>query len=143
MCTINQDMWCMVPKTGFFNILGHFSPFDPHNNPNQNFGKIIIIKKNAWRYHFTLVYHKWQSHDVLFLRYWAQQTECFVILGYFCPFTHPNNPPNQNFEKMEKVHGDIILHMSIITENHLMYDFRDTECNRIFLIWSIFWLPPA
>ena len=62
----------------------------------------------------------------------------------FCPFTHPNNLPNQNFEKMEKAHGDIIiLHMSTITEDHLMCDSRDIEHNRIFLIWTIFWLPSA
>ena len=33
------------------------------------------------------MYHKWQSYDVRLLRYWVQQTEFFVILDYFCPFT--------------------------------------------------------
>ena len=31
------------------------------------------------------MYHKWQSYDAWFLRYQAQQTEFFVILGYFWP----------------------------------------------------------
>ena len=32
----------------------------------------------------------------------VQQTEFFVILGHFSPFDSPNNPKNQNFEKMKK-----------------------------------------
>ena len=60
--------------------------------------------------------------------YGAQQTEFFLILDHFLPFytpspNHPpppppprqsNNPENQNFEKMKKTTGDIIiLHRSI------------------------------
>ena len=68
------------------------------------------MKKNAGRYHyFTLVYHKWRSYDVWFLRYGARQTEFFVILDHFLPFYPPNNPENQNFEKIKKTPGDIIL----------------------------------
>ena len=38
-------------------------------------------------------------------------------------FYPPNNPENQNFEKMKKILGDIIiLHMCTINENHVMYD---------------------
>ena len=51
----------------------------------------------------------------------------------FCPFRlffavlppapPPNNPENQNFEKMKKSPGGIIiLNMSTINENHMMYD---------------------
>ena len=47
----------------------------------------------------------------------------FVILGYFLPLYLPNNPENQNFEKMKKTPEDIIiLHMSTINQNHVMYD---------------------
>ena len=64
MYTINQGhimygSWDISAKD---KVLCHFGsfflPFDPPNNPkNQNFEK-----ENAWRfYHFTLVYHKWQS----------------------------------------------------------------------------------
>ena len=43
--------------------------------------------------------------------------------GYFLPFYLPNNPENQNFEKMKKTPRDIIiLHVSIINQNHMMYD---------------------
>ena len=62
-----------------------------------------------------------------------KQTELFVILGYFFPIYPPNNPENQNFEKMEKNPGVIIiLHMSTINENHMKYDSRDKECDRFF-----------
>ena len=40
-------------------------------------------------------------------------------------FSHfgPNSPENQNFEKMKKTSEDIIiLHMSTINQNHVMYD---------------------
>ena len=65
------------------------------NPKNQNFEK---MKKNCWRYHH-------------------------FILGYFLPLYLPNNPENQNFEKMKKTPEDIIiLHMSTINQNHVMYD---------------------
>ena len=48
------------------------------------------------------MYHKGHSYDVWFLRYGARQTEFFVILDHFLPFYLPNNPKNQNFEKMKK-----------------------------------------
>ena len=52
-----------------------------------------------------------------------RQTEFFVILGYFLPFYPPYNPEIQNFEKMKKTTGDIvILHMSNINQNHMIYD---------------------
>ena len=44
--------------------------------------------------------------------------------GVFFPFTPPSIPTknwkNQNFEKMKKISGDIILHMCTINENHMM-----------------------
>ena len=35
----------------------------------------------------THVYQKLQSYDVWFLKYEVRQTEVFVILGHFLPFT--------------------------------------------------------
>ena len=63
----------------------------------------------------------------------------------FCPFTprptpHPpfNNPKNQNFEKMKKTPGDIIiLHKCPINDDHMIvchkwrsYVSWDINCNR-------------
>ena len=68
-----------------------------------------------------------------------------IILCHFSPFLlfYPtNNPKNQNFEKMKKALGDIIiLHMCTINDNHIMYGSWDMECLRqIFLsFWTIFW----
>ena len=128
--------------TEFFVILDHFLHLYPRNNPkNQNFVK---NEKTSWRYyHFTHVYHKWQSYDVWFLRYEAWQTEFFVILDHFLPFYPPNNPKNQNFEKMKKPPGDIItLHMCTINDNHMMYGSWDMEHDRHnFLSFSTVFCP--
>ena len=70
-------------------------------------------KNNAWRYyHFTHVHHKWQSHDVWFLRYgshdvccmryWAQQTEFFVILDGFFALSPSYQTTKSKFWKKEK-----------------------------------------
>ena len=47
-----------------------------------------------------------------------------VIVDRFLPFNPPNifNPENQNFKQMKEVPGDIIiLQMSSINDNHMMY----------------------
>ena len=62
--------------------------------------KILKNETKVWRYYqFTHVYHKWQSHDVWFLRYEAWWTKVFVILGCFLPFYPSNNPKYQNYAK--------------------------------------------
>ena len=77
------------------------------------------MKKIAGNSYFTYVYEKSQSYDVWFLRYRVRQTK-FCHFGQFLHFY--NDPKNQNFEKMEKTTGDIIiLHMCTINDNHIMY----------------------
>ena len=70
-------------------IFCHFGPFFAllsHSQPEKP--KFWNNEKNTWRYyHFTLVYHKWQSYDVSFLRYGARQTDFFVIWTIFGSFT--------------------------------------------------------
>ena len=69
------------------------------------------MKKNCWRYHhLTQVYQKPQSYEVQDSRYRdtefpeiGSETIFFVILG------PPNNSENQNFEKMKKASGDVII----------------------------------
>ena len=63
----------------------------------------------------------------------------FVILGHLLPFYSPplppNYPENQNFEKMKKASGDvIILNLSNNKHNHMMYAYSDMECNRQFFV---------
>ena len=38
-----------------------------------------------------------------------RQIELFLILNHFMPFYPSNNPEDQNFEKMKKTSGDIII----------------------------------
>ena len=68
-------------------IFCHWSIFSfyPTNNPkNQNLSK---NENNAWRhYHFTYVYHKWQSDEVWFLRYDVRQN-FLSFWAIFCPST--------------------------------------------------------
>ena len=88
-------------------------------------------KKNCWRYHhFTHVYQKPQSYEVQLLRYRVRQI-CFVIWGHFLPSPrpHPNNPDNQNFEKMKKTSGNvIILNLCDKTHNKIMYAYSGMKC---------------
>ena len=108
------------------------------NPENQKFEKKI----NCWRYHhFAHVYQKPQLYEVWFLRYRVKQTEFFVILGYFLPFYPANNLENQNFEKMRKPYGIvIILHLFTKSHNHLMYGSLDMERDRqnVFSFQTIF-----
>ena len=65
-----------------------------------------------------------------------------VILDCFLPFYHPNNPKNQNFEKIEKTPGDIIiLQMCTRNDNNTMYGSWDMECDGkfFFVILDRFW----
>ena len=116
-----------------------FEPFLPFYPP-----KIKILKEwnTTWRfYHFTYVYHKWQSYDVWFLRYGAWWTEFF--LSFWTTFCPPTNLKTQKvkFKKMKKNPGYIIiLHMCTINDNHMMYGWWDIEHDeQIFLsFWTIF-----
>ena len=50
-----------------------------------------------------------------------RQTKFFVILDRFLPFQPPNNPKNQNFEKLKKSPGVIIiLHKCTKNPDHML-----------------------
>ena len=46
-------------------------------------------------------------------------------------FYNPYNPENQNFEKMKKASGDVII-LNLCNKKHdqMMYAYSDMECNR-------------
>ena len=53
---------------------------------------------------------------------WSERSRIFDILNCFLPFYPPNNPKNQNLEKMKKTPRDnTILHMCTINDDHMMY----------------------
>ena len=113
-------IWCMVPEIcDGQNFLSFWTVFCP-STPLTTW-KIKIFKnwkkKNKKKTHRDIIIlHMCTINDVWFLRYWAQQTGFFVILDHFLPFYPPNNSKYQNFEKILKTLGDIILHMC--TKNH-------------------------
>ena len=64
-----------------------------------------------------------------------------VVMGHFLLFYLTSNPENQNFEKIKKTSGDvIILHMCTKNYVHMMYASWDIECNRqnFLSFWAIF-----
>ena len=51
-----------------------------------------------------------------------RQTKSFVSLDRFLHFYPSNDPENQNFEKMKKKDGNIIIsHICVINDNHMMH----------------------
>ena len=94
MYTKKHNHICMVPEiwSATDRIFCHNEPFfaflPPYGARKSKFWK---NEKNTWKYyHFTNVYHKWQSYDIWFFRYGMQQTNFFVILDCFLPFYHSN-----------------------------------------------------
>ena len=72
-----------------------------------------------------------------------QRAKLFIILGHFLYFDPPNNPKNQNFEKIKKGPGDIIILLKCnINDNHMIYCSWNFNCNRqIFLVIFCYFLP--
>ena len=69
----------------------------------------------------------------------------FVILNHFLPFYSPKNPQNQNFEKLKKAPGYIIiLHKCTKNHDHIPYCSLDMACNgfNCFSFWAIFYPSP-
>ena len=87
------------------------------------------------------MYYKWQSYDIWFLRYEMHQIECFCHLGPFLTFYPSNSLKNENFKKMKKTSGDIII-LHKYTKNHDMlycsWDMVCDGCNCYFSFWAIF-----
>ena len=116
-------------KQNFLSLLAIFCPFTPppplHPLTIQK-TKILKKWKKAWiYYHFTQLYHKWQSSNVRFLR--AQQTEFFVTLHNFLPFYPTNNPKNQKFLKMKK-HLAISSFYTIAPKIQICYTVPEIWC---------------
>ena len=54
----------------------------------------------------------------------------------------PNNPKNQNFEKLKKMPGDIILQKCTKNQDHMLYyswDMARDGCNCYLSFWTIFY----
>ena len=74
---------------------------------------------------------------------WSTTDRIFCHFGpFFCTFYLTNSPKNQNFEKLKKTPGDIIiLHKCAKNHDHMLYcswDMVCDRCNCYFSFWAIF-----
>ena len=72
---------------------------------------------------------------------WSATDKIFCHFGPFFALLPPNNPKNQNFEKLKKGPGDIIiLHKCTKNHDHMLYCSLDMACNRFnSSFWVIFY----
>ena len=111
MCTINvhhmiSGSWNIRCDREIFVILGHFLPFQPPDKlENQNFKvekkHLEILSFKTFAPKMTIFWRMVPEISNVtdnFLSFWT----------IFCPFTPPNNPKNQNFEKIKKKQVEIL-----------------------------------
>ena len=72
---------------------------------------------------------------------WSATNKIFCHFGPFFSLLLPpflNNPKNENFEKLKKVPGDIIiLHKCTKNHDHMLYYSLDMARNRVN--WAVFY----
>ena len=144
MCTINNNhmihgSWDMKRDREFFDTFDCFLPFYPPKNPkNQNFEK---LKKCLEILSFYTCAPKMTIIWCMVPEIWSVTGKFFCHFGLLFAILPPNNPKNQNFEKLKKMPGGIIiLYMCTINDNQMMYGSWDIKHDRqTFLsFWTIF-----
>ena len=120
MCTKNYDQmmygsWDMVRDrcNCYFSFWAIFCPFTPLTAQ-----KIKILEK--WKKgpgDITILHICTKNYDQMMYGSWdmvCDRCNCyFSFWAIFCPFTPLTDKKNQNFEKMKKISGDIIIKSSI------------------------------
>ena len=92
-------------------------------------------EKNTWiYYHFTHLYHKWQSYDVWFLKYGVWQTEYFVNLDHFLPFYPLKIWKIKILKKWKKKPQDIIILHKCTTNHDHSYAVPEIWCMRDVIV---------
>ena len=123
MCTQknHNHIWCIVPEiwSATDRIFCHHGPFFalllPYGPRKSKFWKnektledIIILQMfTIDDSHMIYGFSDMECNRQIFLSNWT----------VFCPFTPPNNSKNQNFEKLKKAPGAIII-LNKCTKNH-------------------------
>ena len=121
-----------MQQTEIFVILGHLLPFSSLTTRKI---KILNLKKIPGDIIILHICNINDNHMMYGYRDTEHNREFIVILDHFLPFYPPNKPKNQNFEKMKKLSGDIIiLHRHTINYNHMMYGSWDMEYDRQFFV---------
>ena len=73
---------------------------------------------------------------------WSATGKFFCHFGPFFALLPSKNPKNQDFEKLKKTPGDmLILHKCTKNHDHMLYSSVDMACNRFncyFSFWAIF-----
>ena len=134
----SSDMECNTQNFFSLSFWTVFCPFTPLKTQKSKFEKLKNRLKILSFYTCTIndnhmIYGSWdmERDGQNFLSFWT----------ILCTFIPPNNRKNQNFEKMEKPLGDIILlHMCTINDNHMMYGSWDMErkWQNILSFWTVF-----
>ena len=137
-----------VTQTEFFVILGHFLPFNPLMDPeNQNFEKMKKKKQKQTPKDIILLQMCTINDNHMMHGSWNMECNGQRFLSLWTTFClYPSNNPKKKFlKKMEKLPADtgdiIILHRCNINGNHIMYASQDTEHIRqnFLLFWMIFY----
>ena len=150
----NQNSWpptlwaTMLFYTEFIKLknhthvkVGHTSgfPFSIYwwtvkNPKNQNFEKMKKKKKKKSLEIYIILHMCTKNHN--HTRYSSWDMEWDRLFGHFGPFfctltPHPpNNPENQNSEKLKKASGDvIILNLRNKKHNHMIYAYSEMKCD--------------
>ena len=119
MCILNHDhimygSWDLKYKgQSFLSFWAIFCPLTLQTSP-----KIKILKSKKTPGDIIILHLCTTNNNCMMYCSWdiKRNRQNFVILGYFLSFYPHNNPKNQNFEKMKKTPGYVILHMSTINE---------------------------
>ena len=136
-------IWCMVPEiwsardrifchSGMLFVL--LTPYGPRKSKlwkNEKMpGNISIFHKSTITDNH-MMYRSWYMK-----REWQN---VFIILDCFLPSYPTNNTKNQNFQKLKKIPGDIIiLHKCTKNNDHMLYCSLDMARNRFNCYFS-FW----
>ena len=99
----------------------------------KKFAGDIIILYMCTKNHDHMMYGSWDMK--------CHRQNFLSLCTIFQLFYPPNNPKNQNFEKMKETAGNIIiLHKCTKNHDHMLYCSLDIACNECtyFSFWAIF-----
>ena len=110
-------------------FFGHFFDLLPPINPkNQNFEKWKNLLEISW---FYTCWPKITIRWCMVPEIWSEMDRIFCHFLPFFALLPPNNPENQNFEKMKNAPEKVtILHMYTKNHHHMIYASWDMKCDR-------------
>ena len=129
-------MWHLMDLIVIFHFRLFFTLLPPQQPKKSKFWKSektpggFIILQKCTKNHDHMLHHSW---DMV-----CDRCNYFSFCAIFCPFTAQKN---QNFTKMKKIPGDIIIsHKCTKTYDQMMYgswDMVHDRCNWYFSFWAI------